>query len=805
MPIAHAGRWTRRALFGGALALLASPSFAQDKASAVRAFDHVERIEWDEATGVPTFLAGDLGATSKTTAAGDFFAANREVFRLSPDDIQTTSTQTDELGLTHVRVRQTVDGVPVFGGDAALHLDREGSVYAYGGTVHPAARTVATRPQVGRADALAAARAVLGPVTERQPDAPDELGHQGSEWTPSSELVIYPHQGTYLLAYHVRLFVDAPQPANWNVFVDAATGQVVHRFNDLHTFDPRAESSPRATYAEAAEPLAFISPQNGTGTSTFGGTLPLETYLYSNQYYLYDTTRGPQYIRTMTANNGTSLPGSYVTDADNSFTSSTQKAAVDAHYGAVATYDYYQNTHGRNSYNGSGANITSTVHYSSSYNNAFWNGSQMVYGDGDGYTFLPLVELDIVAHELTHAVTSSTANLIYQYESGALNESVSDVFAAMVDRNDWTVGELSYTPGTSGDALRSLSNPPAGDQPDHYSDRYTGSGDNGGVHINSGIPNKAAYLMSEGGTHRGVSVTGIGRAKTEAIWYRALTQYFTSSTNLAGARQGLLSATADLYGSGGSEYAAVQNAFAAVGIGSGSSGGGGGGTGGGTPQWYYETVSYESGHPYSNYTNTTDTYTKAGATRVAMYFERFELENNYDFVYIKDASNQTTATCTGTRSAFWAIVDGATIKANFVSDYSVTDWGWRVSQVAYYSDQPLLASDPDALPLATAPEAAASDEVPAVLLKGLTTELSDPRPNPAAGAATLPFSLAEAAHVRLAVFDALGREVALLHDGQLDAGEHTAVLPANAAPSGVYIVTMDANKQRLTKRLTLVR
>ena len=218
---------------------------------------------------------------------------------------------------------------------------------------------------------------------------------------------------------------------------------------------------------------------------------------------------------------------------------------VDAHYGATATYDYYKNTHGRNSYDGNNATITSTVHYSSNYNNAFWNGSQMVYGDGDGSTFIALVALDIVAHELTHAVTERTANLVYEKEPGALNESVSDIFGIMVDRDDWLIGEDSYTPGTSGDALRHLDDPTLGGQPDHYDDRlYPGSctpsqyNDYCGVHSNSGIPNKAAYLMIQGGTHGGVTVTGVGRAAVEDIWYRALTTYVTSQTNFDGARSG---------------------------------------------------------------------------------------------------------------------------------------------------------------------------------------------------------------------------------------------------------------------------
>ena len=169
---------------------------------------------------------------------------------------------------------------------------------------------------------------------------------------------------------------------------------------------------------------------------------------------------------------------------------------------------YYKATFNRNSINDAGAPLKSTVHYGSRYNNAFWNGSQMVYGDGDGVTFTSLSGgIDVIGHELTHAVTEYSSDLIYQNESGALNEAISDVFGTLVEfydnRNpDWEIGEDIYTPGKAGDALRSMSDPTKYGDPDHYSKRYTGTSDNGGVHTNSGIINKQAYLLANGGTLR---------------------------------------------------------------------------------------------------------------------------------------------------------------------------------------------------------------------------------------------------------------------------------------------------------------
>ena len=254
-----------------------------------------------------------------------------------------------------------------------------------------------------------------------------------------------------MLAYHVRLYQDAPYPANWEVFVDAATGRVIERWNSLHTAargGARPATAPfvAAITGDMAAGIALMTPATGTGSSLYSGTVSIGTdRLSSTSYRLYDTSRGIV-IRTYTGNNGTTLPGSDVSDSDNNFTATAARAAVDAHWGAGQVYDYYKNAHGRNSYNNAGAALNSTVHHRSGYNNAFWNGTQMVYGDGDGSQFTALVDLDICAHELTHAVTERTAGLVYNREPGALNESVSDIFAAMVDRDDWSVGESRTRP-----------------------------------------------------------------------------------------------------------------------------------------------------------------------------------------------------------------------------------------------------------------------------------------------------------------------------------------------------------------------
>jgi bacillolysin len=264
-----------------------------------------------------------------------------------------------------------------------------------------------------------------------------------------------------------------------------------------------------------------------------------------------------------------------VSDSPNAIDTGDQ-AVNDAHNYAIATYDYYWNNHGRDSIDDAGLKLISRAHYNRNYNNAFWDGTQVTYGDGDGVTFIPLSQdADVVAHELTHGVTERTSGLIYQNESGALNEAWSDIFGAMVDAKEgatgadiWLIGEDIYTPGTPGDALRNMADPAAFGDYDWWPTRYTGSSDNGGVHWNSGIANLAFHLLVDGGTHpRGkssVALKGIGLDAAADIFYAANVGCLTPSSNFAAARY----CTADVFGYvSGTDYSAeVHAAWDAVGV-----------------------------------------------------------------------------------------------------------------------------------------------------------------------------------------------------------------------------------------------
>jgi len=251
---------------------------------------------------------------------------------------------------------------------------------------------------------------------------------------------------------------------------------------------------------------------------------------------------------TYTARHTNQLPGQLVRVEESP--ASGDKDLDQAHDFAGATYDYYWTTHQRDSFDGEGQTIVSTVHYGRNYLNAFWNGEQMVYGDG-----FPVK--DVVAHELTHAVIEYTAGLVYNWQSGALNESFADIFGAMVDRDDWLMGE-DLPPQVLGGlpAIRSLSNPNSLDQPDHVSEWYATCSDNEGVHTNSGITNKAFYNIA----------SAISKEKAEKIFFRALTTYLTPRASLEDARAAALRAAADLFGNPSAEYTGVQNGFNAVGL-----------------------------------------------------------------------------------------------------------------------------------------------------------------------------------------------------------------------------------------------
>jgi Zn-dependent metalloprotease len=253
-------------------------------------------------------------------------------------------------------------------------------------------------------------------------------------------------------------------------------------------------------------------------------------------------------------------------------------AVNEAYDGSGATYDFLFRVFGRSSIDGRGFRLDSTVHYGRNYDNAFWNGRQMVYGDGDGEVFRRFtVALDVIGHELVHGLTQCEANLDYRGQSGALNESFSDVFGSLVKQfkrrqtvreSDWLIGEGLFMPGIRARGIRSLAEPGTAfddpllgkdPQPGHMRDFVRTLEDNGGVHINSGIPNRAFYQLA-------IRLRGFAWEKAGRIWYRALCDKLRANSTFADAMNMTVRAAGEIFGANSREQKATREAWSEVGL-----------------------------------------------------------------------------------------------------------------------------------------------------------------------------------------------------------------------------------------------
>ncbi|HEX8369852.1 MAG TPA: M4 family metallopeptidase [Pyrinomonadaceae bacterium] len=489
-----------------------------------------------------------------------------ELDRYTPEPKNTQfkvlSVQTDELGLYHTKLQQFYNDIPVWGSEAIVHLNRDESLYTITNdlVVELEEMRLDTVPQLPVEAAVKRAFELEGCAECRlRAETRPELWLVAEDRELQKENPDDYAETKVNLAYRIQLEQsgDGNERSELKMpvyFIDARTGEEVLSYDNLQT-----------------------QSVTNSGSSLYSGTVNFTAFRFGAPYYLENLNR-----RIGTFNGSTATRFS---DADGFWISSVQRAGVDAHWGTEQTLSYYQNVFGRNGLNGSGGPISvpavngstnllpSIVHFGTNYNNAFWNGNSMTYGDGDGVTFSPLVSVDVVGHEMTHGVTQFSAGLVYSGQSGALNESMSDVFGNMIERyakgasaNNWLVGEQVYTPGTAGDALRNMGNTHAQGQPDHWTETPFASGGSCGVHTCSGVPNNAFYLLSQGGTHHiGGSMTGIGADRAAAIWYYALTNFMTSGTTFAGARTATINAANALYGA--TEANATARAWCLVGVG----------------------------------------------------------------------------------------------------------------------------------------------------------------------------------------------------------------------------------------------
>ncbi len=425
-----------------------------------------------------------------------------------------------KYGLSADRYRQFVGDAAVLGGQLTVYRDEAGTAVAVIGSHYPNLVVQnEVKLSVGQAKNMAMS----------QPS-------QGNEWFTT--LMIDPGNGRFFYVVENRGF-----DSRWFTWVDAESGDILNSYNGLTT---------------------------GEGIGVLGDTKDLTGLTtWTGSTYQLATSDGR--ITTYDARNRSRLPGTLATDNDDIWnllgsTSPGQPALVDAHVYASVTDAYYQNIHNFDWLSYYPQGMISSAHLKRRYSNAYWNGYQMAYGDGDGTTFVELSgDLDVVAHELSHGVTSATSDLIYQNESGALNEAFSDIMGASVEfyygSGNWTVGE-DIMPNDDG--IRDMADPGSDGDPSDYDERYIGTSDNGGVHWNSGIANHWYYLLVEGGQNAdpvyasGTDVVGIGITAAEEIAFLGFTGLPADAT--------FCTARAATIAVGGSYAANVADAWDEVGV-----------------------------------------------------------------------------------------------------------------------------------------------------------------------------------------------------------------------------------------------
>ncbi|MGQ0829268.1 MAG: M4 family metallopeptidase [Bacteroidota bacterium] len=552
----------KETIFFASLLSLSLNSFAQmyTGQQAESRIQGTEAILYTEQSAKPCYI--EFSPTANRGFIGDPRTVIKEVLGLKTnDDLIKIAQEMDAEGYSHTRYQQAYKNIAIEGAVYISHM-REGVLNSINGAVADLAEMDITA-EITEASALKIALKKVG-AQKYKWENQEEVDHLREahndpdfNYDPTGKLVIYPVNGNFAkggdfrLAYKFDIFAEQPLSRS-NVYVDAKTGEIIGHVSLIH-------------HGNAT----------GTAYTKYSGTKTIITdQVSATSFRLRETGRGKG-IDTYNAWTGTNPSPSDFYDANNTWNNinaAKDEAATDAHWASEMTYDYYLNKHGRNSIDNLGFKLINYVHYDYNWANAFWSGTYMAYGDGNNGR--PWTTLDIGAHEMTHGLTSRTAQLVYQNESGALNESFSDIFGTAVvfyarpERANYTFAE------DLGFILRSLSNPNAASDPDTYKGSYWhyAASDWGGVHVNSGVQNYWFYLLAVGGSGTNdigaaYSVSGIGREKAEKIAYRTLTVYLTPNSVYSDARFYSLQAAKDLYGSCSQEYQQTANAWHAVGIG----------------------------------------------------------------------------------------------------------------------------------------------------------------------------------------------------------------------------------------------
>lgn len=517
---------------------------------------------------VSKIIRGERGTSKQLVSLTDnqpitFNGQVKDLLGLNANaDLILKKTIHDKLGFIHYRYYQTYRNIPIENSMYIVHA-KNGLLKSLGGSIvtdFDERMNERFVQKISGAQAVEIAISYVGAKQYAWQDAgmeqslKEQTKNTKASYLPKAGLVWYSPANVInprelRLCYKIDVYARQPLSRAY-YFVDASTGKVLGKQDEL-----------------------FHSDAVGTANTAYSGTQTIHSDFNGTNYNLRDYTKGDGVI-TLHGETA-SLGNDYASASANWNLTGFNKAALDAHYGVSQTYDFYWQNFSRNSYDNAGTALYSYVNDPSYLDNAFWDGTAMYFNKRSDGVAGGVTGIDVAGHELTHGITQETSGLNYSYESGAMNESMSDIMGKSVQfwskptDIDWKMSnDMNWI-------IRDMSNPNAEGQPDTYLGDlwYTGPGDNGGVHYNSGVGNFMFYLLVTGGSGTNdngaaYSVTGIGLAKADQIIYRTNEVYLTPTSQYFDWRAASVSAATDLYGAASNEVMQVQNAFHAVGIGS---------------------------------------------------------------------------------------------------------------------------------------------------------------------------------------------------------------------------------------------
>lgn len=538
-----------------------------------------------------------LNLNSQALNVNDALLLFSKQYNLNNDyTFKKTTTNEDSKGVKHVKYQQYYKNIKVEFGTVIVHVEND-FVNSINGELYNS-NDISVNPTLNRGVAFTKVLDHVNAISYLWQD--EEQARVMDYKKPEGDLVLLPNltTGKVSLAYKFDIYSTSPISRK-EIYIDAVNSEILFSNPIIKHADRIISSNEMKNNVRELE--AKLSVATGTAATKYSGTRSIETSFVSGNYVLSDVTRGNGIV-TYNCQKTNTYPSTHFTDNDNNWTATEHNninrdnAALDAHWGAEMTYDFWSTIYGRNSYDDNGAQIKSYVHYDdvpggAGYSNAFWNGSVMTYGDG---STKPLTSIDVCGHEIGHAICSYTANLAYQNQSGAMNEGFSDIWGACIEHfgrtgsmsgtpvaNVWLIGEDLFN-----SPLRSMNNPLSRGNPDTYlGTNWTATGDEGsctpsggndscGVHNNSGVLNHWFYILSAGksGTNNApapdtYSVTGIGISKAAQIAYLAERDYLTPNSTFADARIATIAVASSIYCANSPEVVAVTNAWYAVNVG----------------------------------------------------------------------------------------------------------------------------------------------------------------------------------------------------------------------------------------------